>query len=52
LAALKADHDYLLDGNVFTKDLIDTYIEYKTTVELDEFRLRPTPYEFYLYFDC
>ncbi|MCL4508728.1 MAG: type I glutamate--ammonia ligase, partial [Chloroflexi bacterium] len=51
LAALKADHDFLTAGGVFTEDLIDTYIDYKTTVELDEFRLRPTPYEFFLYFD-
>jgi len=42
---------FLTANGVFTDDLIDTYISYKTAVEIDEFRLRPTPYEYYLYFD-
>ena len=50
LAALEEDHDFLLQGNVFTKDLIQTWLDYKRTRELDELRLRPHPYEFYLYF--
>ena len=49
LAALEEDHDFLLQGNVFTKDLIQTWLDYKRTRELDELRLRPHPYEFYLY---
>ena len=51
LDALEADHDFLLEGGVFTQDVIDTWIEYKRTHELDAVRLRPHPYEFYLYYD-
>ena len=49
--ALEADHDYLLKGGVFTKDVIDIWIEYKRKKEIDAVRMRPHPYEFYLYFD-
>ena len=49
--ALENDHDYLLEGGVFTKDVIDVWIEYKREKEIDALRLRPHPYEFYLYFD-
>ncbi len=52
LDALEADHDFLLKGDVFTMDLLESYISYKRQVELDPMRLRPTPYEFTLYFDC
>jgi glutamine synthetase len=52
LDALEKDHDFLLRGDVFTRDLIDTWLEYKRTRELDPVRLRPHPYEFYLYFDA
>jgi glutamine synthetase len=51
LDALEADHDYLLAGGVFTQDLIDTWIEYKRTAEVDYVRLRPHPAEFELYYD-
>jgi glutamine synthetase len=51
LNALERDHEYLLRGEVFTKDLIDTWIEYKRVNEADAVRLRPHPYEFCLYFD-
>jgi len=51
LDALEADHEFLLQGNVFTKDLIETWIEYKRKKELDPVRLRPHPHEFALYFD-
>ncbi|HYO17712.1 MAG TPA: type I glutamate--ammonia ligase [Dermatophilaceae bacterium] len=47
---LEADHEYLLEGNVFTADLIETWIEYKRTAEIDQIRLRPHPHEFELYF--
>ncbi len=47
---LEADHEYLLEGNVFTSDLIETWIEYKRTAEIDQIRLRPHPHEFELYF--
>jgi len=49
--ALEQDHDYLLKGGVFTKDVIDVWIEYKRKREIDSVRMRPHPYEFYLYFD-
>jgi glutamine synthetase len=51
LNELEKDHDYLLKGDVFTQDLIDTWISYKRERELDEIRKRPHPYEFTLYYD-
>jgi glutamine synthetase len=51
LAALEADHDFLTTGGVFTDDLLDTWISYKRANEIDEVRLRPHPWEFYLYYD-
>jgi glutamine synthetase len=51
LDALEKDHDYLLTGDVFTPDVIEVWLEYKRNREIDEVRLRPHPYEFYLYFD-
>ena len=51
LAALEADHEFLLEGDVFSADLIDTYIDYKRSSEVDPIRLRPHPYEFFLYYD-
>ncbi|HEY8534694.1 MAG TPA: type I glutamate--ammonia ligase [Micromonospora sp.] len=52
LDALESDHEYLLEGGVFTPDLIETWIEWKRTNEVDPVRLRPTPHEFALYFNC
>ena len=51
LNALEKDQDYLLKGDVFSPDVIDVWLEYKRTKEVDALRLRPHPYEFYLYFD-
>ncbi|MDJ0801810.1 MAG: type I glutamate--ammonia ligase [Desulfobacterales bacterium] len=51
LDALKADHDFLMKGDVFTQDVIDTWIEYKTENEVNDVNLRPHPHEFFLYFD-
>ncbi|SEE01330.1 type I glutamate--ammonia ligase [Ruania alba] len=51
LDALEADHDYLTEGDVFTPDLIETWIDYKRTNEVDAVRLRPHPHEFELYYD-
>ncbi len=51
LDALEADHEFLLKGDVFTTDMLEAYIAYKRTMEVDPVRLRPTPYEFTLYFD-
>lgn len=52
LNALEKDHDYLLEGGVFTEDVIETWLSYKRVRELDQVRLRPHPWEFMLYFDC
>jgi len=51
LDALEADHGFLLKGDVFTQDLIETWIEYKRKNEVDAIRLRPHPWEFALYYD-
>ena len=51
LASLEADHEYLLDGGVFTPDVISTWVEMKNANEIDPVRLRPTPHEFALYYD-
>jgi len=51
LSALEGDHEFLLEGGVFTKDLIETWIAYKREKEVDPVRLRPHPYEFHLYYD-
>jgi glutamine synthetase len=51
LEALQEDHAFLTKGEVFTDDLIQTYIEYKKDNELNELALRPHPYEFFLYYD-
>jgi glutamine synthetase len=45
------DHDWLLKGDVFTPDVIETWIAYKRERELAPVNLRPVPYEFFLYFD-
>jgi len=52
LKALEEDHDFLMKGDVFTEDLLEMWIEYKMDKEVSEMRLRPTPWEFALYFDC
>ena len=49
---LKHDYDFLLKGDVFTADVVETWIEYKTANEVDALRLRPHPYEFVLYYDA
>ena len=52
LEHLEQDRDFLLQGDVFSDDLIEAWIEYKRTEEIDPIRLRPHPYEFALYYDC
>jgi glutamine synthetase len=52
LEALKADHDFLTAGGVFTEELISTWIEYKLSNEVIPMSLRPHPHEFALYYDC
>jgi len=51
LDALEEDHEFLLKGEVFTEDVIRTWIEYKRKNEVDAVRMRPHPYEFQLYYD-
>src|SRR5437870_3710230 len=51
LDALEKDHAFLLKGDVFTEELLGTYIEYKRSKEVDAVRLRPHPFEFALYYD-
>jgi glutamine synthetase len=50
LDSLEADHEYLLDGGVFTPDLIETWVTWKRENEVDPIRLRPHPHEFELYY--
>ena len=52
LNALEADHDFVLKGGVFTEDAIEAYITFKRETQVDEIRLRPHPYEFFLSFDA
>ncbi|MBT3177053.1 MAG: type I glutamate--ammonia ligase [Desulfobacula sp.] len=51
LDALKHDHDFLLKGDVFTKDVIEYWIDYKMENEVKPVISRPHPHEFYLYYD-
>ncbi len=51
LQALKDDHEFLLKGDVFTEDVVETWIDYKTENEINPIKLRPVPYEFTLYYD-
>jgi glutamine synthetase len=51
LDALEADHQFLLKGDVFTEELIKTYIDYKREKEVQAIKLRPHPFEFALYYD-
>jgi glutamine synthetase len=51
LKCLKADHEFLMKGDVFTQDVLDMWADYKTENEIDPVRLRPHPHEFQLYFD-
>jgi len=51
LDALEQDHAFLLEGDVFTPDVIETWIRYKRQREVEPMALRPHPYEFFLYYD-
>jgi glutamine synthetase len=51
LDALASDHAFLTEGDVFSEDFIQNYIEYKREKEVDALRLRPHPYEFVMYYD-
>jgi len=52
IKCLEDDHEYLMEGDVFTADFIESYIAYKREMDLDPIRLRPHPYEYVLYYDC
>ncbi len=52
LENLERDYEFLLRGDVFTRDILKTWMETKRERELDPVRLRPVPYEFYLYYDA
>ena len=52
LQNLRDDHEFLLRGDVFTGDLIDTWIDYKMEKEVKQLALRPHPYEFMIYYDA
>jgi glutamine synthetase len=49
---LKNDHEFMLKGDVFTEDVVETWIDYKMSNEVNQMRLRPHPYEFGLYYDA
>ena len=49
---LEADHDFLLQGGVFSRDLVESWIAYKRDNDIDPMRMRPHPHEFELYYDC
>ncbi len=51
LRALANDHEYLMKGDVFTEDVIETWIKYKMDKEIRPMALQPHPYEFALYYD-
>ena len=51
LDALREDHEFLTEGDVFTQDLIDTWLEYKETNEVAPMRAYPHPFEYQLYYD-
>ncbi|MBN2309219.1 MAG: type I glutamate--ammonia ligase [Candidatus Hydrogenedentes bacterium] len=51
LDSLEADYEFLMKGDVFTQDVIETWIDYKRKAEVQQVAIRPHPYEFYLYYD-
>ena len=52
LENLQKDHEFLTEGGVFTEDFIENWISYKLDNEVNPMRLRPHPYEYFLYYDC
>ena len=51
MSALEKDHNFLTEGDVFSEDIIETWIQWKRDKEINEMALRPHPYEFHLYYD-
>jgi glutamine synthetase len=52
LTALEKDHEFMLKGDVFTPDVIDTWLSMKRSKDVAAVNLRPHPYEFFLYYDA
>ena len=52
LTTMSDDRGWLTAGDVFSDDMIDAYLEYKRSTEVEPLKLRPNPYEFSLYYDC
>ncbi len=52
LGNLRNDHEFLLKGDVFTDDVIETWLDYTMNNEVNAVRLRPHPHEFAMYFDA
>jgi glutamine synthetase len=52
VAALESDHQFLLEGDVFTPDVIETWIAMKRSKDIAPVNVRPHPYEFFLYYDA
>ena len=52
LCALEKDHEFLLRGDVFTKDLVDMWVAYKRDHELKPASMIVTPVELDMYLDC
>ncbi len=52
VAALEKDHEFLLEGDVFTSDVLETWIAMKRSKDIAPVNLRPHPYEFFLYYDA
>ena len=51
LSALEKDHEFLLRGDVFTRDALEMWVDYKRSAEVEVMRMHPTPMEFMLYYD-
>ena len=52
LDAMEKDKAWLTAGDVFTEDMLESYVSVKREAEVEPTKLRPNPYEFYLYYDC
>ena len=52
VTALERDHEFLLEGDVFTPDVIETWIAMKRSKDIAPVNMRPHPYEFFLYYDA
>lgn len=51
LNCLEKDHQFLLEGDVFSKDLIEAYIALKSE-EVLAYETMPHPIEYKMYYSC